>query len=197
MLKKRKRVNETLFVIFILIFESCHKNNNSLFKTDSNKSEVDFTLEEGCLKLNDTTCFEAYSFNITNEDKVYGYWGKLNDTIYFINPLFNDKDCIVKFPILITNSDEKKYFEQSSNCEDIPFFSLGYLIEIIDKDDDYYIIKHTAFEMFEEDSSVEPDNCIFKLSLEHGIIEFNYNSFKGSNRVPWCFSNHLSNITND
>ena len=137
--------------------------------------------------LNDSTKFEGFRFSKNNKYDIHGYWGKQNDTLYFINSILLFEDtCYVKFPILVFDQEEKIMVNQSSNCEDSPIFAGGYnyFIEVKskNKDQDTFEIKHTLYTHASKESETVSEII---LSMKHGIIDYKENIQYENDIIPW------------
>lgn len=192
-MKKKIRIIKTFFAFLVLILciNSCNKKD-SLFhsvKNDNTIGNAFFKSEEQKILVDSSYNFNAFSFESISGKKIYGFWGIINDTLYFVNPIYNYEKCITKFPILYLGKDQNNLigFPQS-NCSIIPIpFSVinKYEIEIISKVDKIYVVKHTGIESHIKNS----DYAIFTLSLDYGILDFEYFSFESNFELAWCMPN--------
>lgn len=186
--KKNSKNNNCIFYFLCALFVvSCQYNDNEkIFSKVSfeAKGNNDFKKENGKINLKNSV-FQSYSFISSEDKRLHGYWGTINDTIYFVNPLFIDGECVVKFPIIVLNNKNKSFIlRPSSNCKEVPTIISNYKSEIINERNGIYKIKHIN----DDSNLINNDYCIFTLSLEQGIIDFEYFHFEGNYRIPWSYA---------
>ena len=175
-------------ILIVIGFCSCKRENRGLFsQIDSDNNVTNFRRIEGSLDVTDSTKFNAFQFSKNDLFDIKGYWGQLNDTLYFINSVLVYEDtCYVKFPILIFNHEKEVIVDQSSNCEYSPVLAGGssYLIEVISKskDEDTFHIKHT---LYTHSTAKSQTTSILTLSLKHGIINYVENKEFEKAIIPW------------
>ena len=177
-----------LLIAINILFFSCKKDSNQLFSQISEKdNSVNFRKLKGSIKINDSIKFEEFQFSKNSKYDIHGYWGKQNDTLYFINSILLFEDtCYVKFPILVFNQEERIMVNQTSNCEDFPIFPGGYnyFIEVKSKskNQDTFKIKHTLYTHSSKESETISEIII---SMKHGIIDYKENIQYESDIIPW------------
>lgn len=184
--------------IIIFLFLRCNteaKNENLFNEYSSNIIERNVNF----FNLNDSILVKKKVFkkfllkydSISSE--IIGYWGIVNDTVYFINESFMDS-CIIKYPILnLKDSIIGKYYigEAKYNynkCINTPIFPTTYLVQTQNYKDGIYTISHSVCQGDFPNENSDNDNVLMKISIKYGILDFSYKKTKNGFSLPWLIS---------